>query len=101
MWRLNGIFSIVLACIGFGLYYVKVGSKDIINFISGILIILIWILTIIPYTIVLPTTVLFLDEDSHEGPFIFYCILFTTLLLILIVSILSFVFNVLMNKFEA
>jgi hypothetical protein len=85
--------------IGIGLHIIKGNNKNIINFLSGILVILIWIFLIIPYAIVLPITSIYISS-SQFGIFIYSCILATTLLLILLVSIMSIVFNILMNKFE-
>jgi hypothetical protein len=69
------------------------------NFLSGALISMIWILLVIPYSIVIPIVSIFIKTEIY-GLFIYGCILATTLLLILCVSAISIVFNLLMNKFE-
>lgn len=61
--------------------------------------ILIWIFLIIPYAIALPIGSIYISLDVY-GEFIYAAILGTTLLIIILVSVLSIVFNTLMNKFE-
>lgn len=98
-FRVGGAMSAALAIFGVALQIVKRNNKEIINFLSGVIIILIWIFLIIPYAIALPIIAIYVPVAKY-GLFIYACILATTLLLILLVSILSIVFNVLMNKFE-
>ena len=98
-FRIAGGFSIAIAGVGVGLHVVKNNNKDIMNFLSGVLIILLWIFLILPYAIALPIATIYIPADQF-GEFIYGCILGSTLLLILLVSIMSIVFNILMNKFE-
>lgn len=97
-FRVGGGTSIVIGLVGTALHVVKGNNKDIMNFVSGVLVILIWIFLILPYVMVLPIASIFITDDE-KGLFIYGCILGTTLLLILLVSVMSIVFNVLMNKF--
>lgn len=97
-FRIGGGVSFAIFAIGIGLHVVKRNNKEIMNFVSGILTILIWIFLIIPYAIALPIVSIFVTSDQY-GVFVYSCILGTTLLLIVLVSILSIVFNVLMDKF--
>jgi hypothetical protein len=69
------------------------------NFLSGVLVSMIWILLVIPYLIVIPILSVFIKIEMY-GTFIYGCILGTTLLLIICVSVISILFNMLMNKFE-
>jgi hypothetical protein len=97
-FRVAGSTSLAIFIAGIGLHIVKIRNKDIINFLSGVLVILLWIFLIIPYAIALPIISAFIDITEY-GNFIYICILGTTLLLIILVSAMSIVFNVLMNKF--
>lgn len=98
-FKIGGGVVLVVAGVAIGLHIVKNNNKDIMNFLSGVLIIIIWIFLFIPYVIALPIISIFI-ELSKYGEFISGCILGTTLLLIVLVSIMSIVFNILMNKFE-
>ncbi len=98
-FRVAGSASLAMFIAGIGLHIVKVRNRDIINFLSGVLAILLWVFLIIPYAIALPIASAFIDITSY-GNFLYGCILATTLLLIILVSAMSIVFNVLMNKFE-
>lgn len=61
-FRVGGGISLAIMVIGIGLHIVKGNNKNIINFLSGILVILIWIFLIIPYAIVLPITSIYISS---------------------------------------
>lgn len=69
------------------------------SFLSGVLVISLWIFLYLPYVIILPIASIFISTD-YFGEFVSSCILGTALLMIVLVSVLSIVFNMLMNKFE-
>lgn len=53
---------------------------------------------VLPYVVVIPTASIYVDQ-SKFGSFIYQCILASALLLIVLVGIISMIFNILMNKF--
>ena len=57
-----------------------------------------WIFFILPYAVAIPIGALYIAPNSF-GEYIYIVILASTLLLIFLVSFMSLIFNVLMNKF--
>jgi hypothetical protein len=97
-FRLLGGFCIAMGLITYGFKVLKDSNAIILPFLAPIMIISLWIAIIIPYTIVIPTFSIFIDQ-SFFGNFIYICILGTVLLLIILVGVISMIFNSLMNKF--
>ena len=85
--------------IAIGFEYIKDSNKKIIAFITPVLVISLWITVVIPYVIGIPTASIYIDQNKF-GLFIYNCILASALLLIVLVGIVSMIFNILMNKFE-
>ncbi len=97
-FRIFGGFCVVMFFIAMGFEYVKDSNKKIIPFVVPILVISLWITVIIPYVIGIPTASIYTDQTEF-GLFIYNCILASALLLIILVGIISMIFNILMNKF--
>ena len=58
-----------------------------------------WVVLIIPYAIAVPIVAIYF-EDNNFYSFVYVVILITVTLMILLVSAISIIFNILMNKFE-
>jgi membrane protein YdbS with pleckstrin-like domain len=63
-FRVAGGATIAIVIIAIGLYFVKKNNRNIMDFVSGVLVILIWIFVIIPYCIALPITSLYIPSTS-------------------------------------
>jgi hypothetical protein len=97
-FRLIGGFCLVMFVISIGFEFIKDGNKKIIPFISPVLIIALWITIIIPYAIGIPTASIYADQTDF-GYFVYECILASALLLIVLVGVVSMIFNILIGKF--
>ena len=58
-----------------------------------------WVFIVLPYVVIIPFGSIFADQ-SNFGIYIYSCILGTVVLLILLVGILTLVFNRLIDKYE-
>jgi hypothetical protein len=58
-----------------------------------------WIFIMFPYAVMIPFISIYIDQTKF-GTFIYGCILATVVLLILMVGILTLVFNTLIDKYE-
>lgn len=98
-FRIFGGFCLAMFVIAIGFEYIKDSNKKIIPFVAPVLTISLWIAIIIPFVIAIPTASIYVDQTEF-GYFVYDCILVSALLLIIMVGIISMIFNILMNKFE-
>ena len=97
--KVCSVFSLALALMGGALLIIKKKNREIIDFLSGVLVLLLWIFLIMPFAVAIPIGAVYIPTASF-GQYVYYIILSSTVLLILLVSVMSLLFNVLMNKFE-
>ncbi len=70
-----------------------------LGFILPIMIIVLWTFIIFPYVVLIPFISIYVDQTKF-GTFVYGCILATIVLLILLVGVLTFLFNKLIDKYE-
>ena len=97
-FRVLGGFSLVMLLISYGFKYIKESSPKIVPFLAPILVISLWLTMIIPYVVIIPSLSIYVDQTKF-GSFIYNCILASVMLLIILVGVVSMIFNILMNKF--
>ena len=97
--RVGGAISLGLFMVGLALLWIKKKNEAIMKFLGGILVILAWVLLVIPYVVGVPIGAVYI-APSRYGEYIYGVILASTVLLVFIVSFMSLIFNLLMNKFE-
>jgi hypothetical protein len=66
---------------------------------SPIIVIAFWLFIIFPYVVMIPFISIFVDQ-TRFGVFVYGCILATVVLLVLMVGILTLIFNKLIDKYE-
>ncbi len=99
MFKIIGGFCLAMFVVAIGFEFIKDSNKKILNFVTPVLSIALWVSAVIPYVVGIPTASIYTDQ-SWFGYFIYNCILASALLIILIVGVVSLIFNILMNKFE-
>lgn len=97
-FQVVGGFSIVMIVVLVALEYIKGVAEKIFGFVSSIIVLALWIFIVLPYVEVIPFVSLFASQ-SEFGNFIYGCIIGSVILLILMVGILTLVFNRLIDKF--
>jgi hypothetical protein len=98
-FRIIGGFSFVMIFIVIALEAVKKVAINIIGFVSSITIVALWVMIIFPYVVLIPFVSIFVDQTAF-GTYVYACILTTVVLLVLMVGILTLVFNRLIDKYE-
>lgn len=97
--RLTATSLIVSFGLIVGLTITKNANEHIHKFLSPVSAIFVWWLLIIPFIESIPVASVFIDQ-SLFGQFMYYVIAASTLLLILVVSVFTLIFNALLNRFE-
>ena len=97
--RLCGAFSLGLGFVAVAFSVIKHKNPKVSNFLCSVLIMLSWAVLVIPYAIAVPIVAIYF-EDNNFYEFVYVVILVTVVLVLLLVSAISIIFNILMNKFE-
>lgn len=98
MFRIFGGFCLVMLLIAVSFEYLKKDNKKILPFLGPVLVLSLWMTIVLPYVISIPTASIYVNQTQF-GTFIYNCILASTLLLIMLVGMISMIFNMLINKF--
>jgi hypothetical protein len=96
--RLTAITLFLIMLLAIGLTLLKNSNERIHKFLSPVTILLVWFLIIIPFIELVPIMSVFIDQ-SLFGNFMYYVISGASLLIILVVSVITLIFNALMNRF--
>ena len=96
--KIIGGFSVAMLFVLAAVEVIKVLAEKIFSFVSPIMICAVWIFIVLPYAELIPFISIFVDQDTF-GIFIYACILGSIVLLILLVGILTLVFNRLIDKY--
>lgn len=97
--RLTAVTLFLVLLLAIGLTYLKTSNESIHKFISPISALLIWFLIILPFVECAPIASVLIDQQ-YFGDFMYYVISGASVLVILVVSIITLIFNALMNRFE-
>lgn len=96
--KIIGGFSFIMVFIVMAFDALKSFAQNMLYFITPIISILIWIFIVFPYVVLIPFVSIYVDQTKF-GTFVYGCILGTVVLLILLVGILTLVFNRLIDKY--
>ena len=96
--KIMGGFSLIMVFIVIAFEALKSFAKNMFGFISSIIAIVIWIFIVFPYVVLIPFVSIYVDQTKF-GTFVYGCILGTIVLLILLVGILTLLFNRLIDKY--
>lgn len=97
--RLTAVSLIVSFGLIVGLTITKNANEQIHKFLSPVCAIFVWSLLVLPFIEAIPVASVFIDQ-SQFGSFMYYVIAASTLLLVLVVSVFTLIFNALLNRFE-
>jgi hypothetical protein len=98
-FKIVGGFNILMILVVIALESIKSVAVQIFGFVSSIIVISLWIFIIIPYVEIIPYVSIYVDQNKF-GNFIYACILGSIILLVVLVGILTLVFNRLIDKYE-
>lgn len=96
--RMCGGFCFGLFIFAIAFSIVKDRNQKVVDFLCPVIIVLGWFLLIVPYGIAIPIVSIYYESEFFL--FVYGVILATTVLMIILVSAVSIIFNILMNKFE-
>lgn len=97
--RLIAITLFVAMLLSIGLTLLKNANNEIHKFLSPVSALLVWFLLVLPFVEVVPIASVFIPQSSF-GDFLYYVISGASALVILVVSVITLIFNALMNRFE-
>ena len=98
-FKIIGGFSFIMLLIVIAFEKIKEFSLKLFNFVSPITVTCLWLFILTPFTQLMPFASLYADQ-TNIGSFIYTCILISVVLLILLVGILTFIFNKFIDKYE-
>ena len=97
--RLAAITLFIIMLLSIGLTLLKNSNEQIHKFLSPVSALLIWFLLVVPFVEMVPIMSVFINQ-SLFGNFMYYVISGASALVILVVSVITLIFNALMNRFE-